>query len=305
MIATRIIPVYLLCIFLAGSVCSQQWSFAVISDSYRNDISFRKALHEIRDRTANSQPEITEAEFVVVNGDIGDIKKRLRRYNKVFGSDSLKALFYPVVGNHESRSQQNKIIHHVLPQLDSVVVRNNHTAHYYIDWNNARLILLDQYTDEAPPGCLGDEAAAWTAGCIATARRDTSIAHVFVFYHEPAFPRNRHIDDSFNECESLRNKFWRMLVDNRDMVRAVFNGHTHTYSRIKVANPESEDANNPHKFPQDINGIYQVDCGAAGQGNLVTVVRIQIAAGHITGRVVAAKKTRGGGFEEIDTWTFE
>ena len=63
------------------------------------------------------------------------------------------------------------------------------------------------------------------------------IDHIFVAFHEPAFPRYRHIWDSFNASPEERDAFWNMLVAHNDIVRAVFVAHTHTYSRMRVLDP--------------------------------------------------------------------
>lgn len=254
--------------------------------------------------TADPVPKFPKAECIVINGDIGGIRSRMRFFRYIFRHDSVMNAVYPVIGNHESRRQRTIIIKKVIPGLDSVRMMNDHSAHYFVDWKNARFIILDQYTDEAAQGCLGQKTFKWTTECIDDARSDTELKHVFVFFHEPAFPRHRHLDDSFNECPKLRDRFWRMLVANRDMVRSVFNGHTHSYSRIRIFDPESEEANNPAMFPDQENGIYQIDSGASGQGNRIAIIRIEISDRQITGRAVEAKEGWRSRFKLIDEWSF-
>jgi len=211
---------------------------------------------------------------------------------------------YPVIGNHESSRQRKLLISKVIPDRDSLCMLNEQSGDYAVDWNNVRFLVLNQYTDDAPEGCLGQQALLWASECISDARSDTGVNHVFVFYHEPAFPRNRHLDDSFNVCPKLRDLFWMMLVANRDIVRAVFNGHTHSYSRIRVSDPGCEEANNPMMFPDHPEGIYQIDTGASGQGKRVTLVRIEIDGEQITGSAIEADDGWKSEFELIDQWKF-
>ena len=67
-----------------------------------------------------------------------------------------------------------------------------------------------------------------------------------------------------------------MLVETDKRVRAVFVGHTHQYSRIRVYDPAGQAANDLSVFPDEEGGIYQVDAGAAGHGDKNTVVHIQV-----------------------------
>ena len=289
-------------VFITGPVHAQKWSFAVISDPRGMRCSYRKALREIRDMTVQSTPEVPAAEFVVVNGDIGGIRSHLRIFRHIFRNHPVMKSIYPVIGNHESPWQRNIIIQKILPVLDSITVIDPQAAHYCLDWKNARFLIFNQYTIEAPRGCLGSKAIRWATERIEEARADTWLHHVFIFIHEPAFPRYRHLDDSFNQCPQERNSFWNVMAGNRDLVRAVFCGHTHTCSRIRIADPESADANDPTLFPLQHDGVYQIDSGASGQGKMITVIRIAINDSTVSGYAVEAEKSRGSKFKLIDEW---
>ena len=73
----------LICITIS-TVCAQPWSFAVISDPLGLGFSYRKALREIRDGTVKPEGACKKSEFVVVNGDIGGMRSRMRFFRHVF-----------------------------------------------------------------------------------------------------------------------------------------------------------------------------------------------------------------------------
>ena len=50
-------------------------------------------------------------------------------------------------------------------------------------------------------------------------------------------------------------------------MKAVFVGHTHHYYRMRVKDPRSAEADNPNEYPVQEGGVYQVDCGASGNGS--------------------------------------
>jgi len=120
---------------------------------------------------------------------------------------------------------------------------------------------------------INDAGRNWVEKTITSAPE--KIKHIFIFFHEPAFPRVRHIGNSFDANPKLRNLFWNMLMRHKNKVRAVFVGHTHHYYKMKIADPESEEANSPKKFPMQKGGIYQIDIGAAGRSHTLNETYVQ------------------------------
>ena len=162
-----------------------------------------------------------------------------------------------------------------------------------------RLIAVDGYSDLGASGVINDEGRAWVEEAIVSAPE--VIDHIFVAFHEPAFPRHRHLTDSFNADPIARNAFWTMLVSHRERVRAVFVGHTHTYSRMRVFDPASVPANDPESYPDEAGGIYQVDVGSAGYGLVNTLVLVQIDGEEVSFRTLA-DPTPNKPFSVIDEW---
>ena len=87
-------------------------------------------------------------------------------------------------------------------------------------------------------------------------------------------------------------------------VRAVFVGHTHSYSRVRVRDPESADANDVAAFPVEEGGIYQVDAGAVGRGEATTFVRVQVEGKNVSFRTYRAANGPDQPFVECDRWEF-
>jgi hypothetical protein len=131
-----------------------------------------------------------------------------------------------------------------------------------------------------------------------------NIDHIFVAFHSPAFPRH----DSYNirtAARPARDAFWNMLIAHKDRVRAVFVAHTHAYSRLRVLDPASADANDTDAFPDEEGGIYQVDVGAAGNGVYTIVVMVQIDGDNVSFRVLEAGGGSDDPFSVIDEWQVE
>ncbi|RLD10817.1 MAG: hypothetical protein DRI44_05070 [Chlamydiae bacterium] len=138
---------------------------------------------------------------------------------------------------------------------------------------NIRFIIIDPYTDFGDGGVINDAGRQWVENVIISAPE--KVKHIFVIFHEPAFPRVRHIGNSFDAIPKLRNLFWKMLMRHKNKVRAVFCGHTHHYYKMKIADPESKEANSPKCFPMQNGGIYQIDVGAAGRSHTLNETYVQ------------------------------
>jgi len=65
------------------------------------------------------------------------------------------------------------------------------------------------------------------------------------------------------------------ICRHKNKVRAVFCGHTHHYYKMKIADPESKEANSAKCFPMQEGGIYQIDIGAAGRRHTLNETYVQ------------------------------
>jgi 3',5'-cyclic AMP phosphodiesterase CpdA len=291
-------PIFLILGLLTG-LYGQNCSFAVVTDPRLWKKTFQNALIEIRDRTVDPKSQFPPAEFIVICGDLSLPVNRYRDYMRVFANDTSMNSFFPVRGNHDKSRDARKMIKKILPEQDSLTLKNTSAVDYFVDWKNVRLIIIDQYSNASTPGCLNNKQIEWIEELINTAHRAD---HVFIFFHEPAFPRYRHINNSFNLCRTERDEFWDMIMDYREKVKAVFVGHTHYYNRMKIATPRSPEANDATEFPQQENGIYQIDVGSCGQGKRNNIVRVQIEGKKIHLIAIEAKKGENKPFKKIDEW---
>lgn len=278
------------------------WSFAVLADPLADGKTFQHALREIRDMADYQDPEFKRPEFILAVGDLAPIELRYAEYLDIFSDVAWLKSFFPVMGNHDVYDEPNPdfMVGNIIPEQKHVVARDNIYANYTVQWKNVMLINVDTYSDLGEDGCINEYGLLWVKENIESA--PNSIDHIFISFHEPAFPRYRHLDDSFNACENQRNAFWKMIVNYRDSVKGVFVGHTHYYYKMRVFDPESECANDTECFPNDINGIYQIDVGASGRGERNTIVLVQISGNDISFRVKDTEDGQENVFEIIDEW---
>lgn len=265
------------------------WAFAAIADnrrlSERPAGAYEGVLKEIREMSVNPEPKFPAIEFVIACGDLNnaaDGQANWKLWNETFKDAPTKPCYYPLIGNWDIGEEafHEKVI---LPAQKGVVGKD--PANYYADWKNVRLIVSHdvKFVEKA-----------------ITSAPD-SIEHVFVADHYPVFPRIAHTEDGGQSGA----EFWNTLVKHRGRVRAFFCGHTHSYSRMRVANPKG-DAQDVGKFPDEKDGIYQVDCGNAGRsshGNeATTVVEVLIDGKRVEFRVVQAANSAPTKFRVADGW---
>lgn len=298
-------------VMLAGCLTSstldpsqRRCSFAVLADPRGGGDTWVNALTEIRDMNATQESTVAQAEMIILAGDMDPIVSRHEDYQNVFTNANTRPLLLPVIGNHEF---ENDGVHFryardtLMPLIPSVVRMHPTSCDYYLDHKNVRIIAVDAYTDLGKGGVINEEGRKWVEQMIQDA--PSMIEHIFISFHEPAFPRVRHLKDSFDHDPEARNAFWEMLLKYRDRVRAVLVGHTHSYYRMRVLDPAGEDANNPKVFPDEDGGIYQVDAGAAGNAEKNTIVQIQTEGKNVLFRVLQAERGASKPFTEIDSWS--
>ncbi len=78
-------------------------------------------------------------------------------------------------------------------------------------------------------------------------------------------------------------------------------GHMHHYSRMRVKYSRSPGANDTGEYPDQEGGVYQIDCGASGNGVRSRVVNIEILGKDLFSRVVDAPFLKGE-FNLVDEW---
>jgi hypothetical protein len=274
---------FLLLVSAATPALSQSWSFSVVGDARSGARDFQAALRQIRDAKDPSGQVAVRPEFVVVAGDFdpGDVNYAL--YRGVF-SGTPHPRFLPVIGNHDS-GYRSFIFDAILPNEGIHAAFDKSTVSYYTDVRNVRMIVVDQYQGTGfKSGCINDAGIRWVEQAITSAKE---VDHIFIAMHVPAFCRVRHVGEGFESCPDQRNRFWDMLVQHRDKVRAVLAAHTHNYGVMRVGDPRGP-ANDGKSYPFEPGGVYQFDAGGAGNSDdgKITVITFLIEGKAASAQVV-------------------
>ena len=282
----------------------QNFSFDVLADPRSKDSTWKNTLLTIRDRNTNPESTFTPSELILVVGDMGPLASRHEEYKQVFTNASLFPVFLPVIGNHEFsnfgacfRYARDVLV----PAIPHVFCQHAASCDYYVDYKNARMIVVDGYSTLGKDGVINDKGRQWVEQVIKTT--PPAIDHIFISFHEPAFPRSAHIGDSFDQDLEKRNAFWRMLLGYKDRVHAVFVGHTHVYCRMRILDPAGAAANDPTSFPNEEGGIYQINAGADGVTSINTIVQVQVEGKNVYFSALQTKKGEKEPFAEVDRWS--
>ena len=251
-------------LWLLSSPALGSWSFVTLSDTYSG------LEWGMVQRAAQLYTHHDHISFLISTGDFENnqtideqLKDRLSSYYP--GFDDIP--WFEAFGNHnvDIPSDADDVLNVLTPsriqtQLpgmlnfqmgphDASMTYAREGSTYSFDYGNAHFVILNQYyaTDTGLDGvhenggataCVYDEWYDWLVQDLA--RNEQPI--VFVFGHEPAFPRgDRHCGDSLDEdactgnyldwdnpARPLRDKFWNLL--NSHHVVAHFVGHEHTAS---------------------------------------------------------------------------
>jgi hypothetical protein len=284
----------------------QGFCIAVLADPRGHGDTFKNALFEIRDRSAEMKLQHTPTELIIVAGDMDPLELRYEDYRNVFTNAGTRPILLPVIGNHEF---EDGAVHFryvrdiLIPSVHGAVRRHPASCDYYFDHGNVRIIAVDGYMGPGKDGVINEEGRQWVERVIKES--PSSVDHIFITFHEPAFPRFRHIGNSFDKDPEIRNAFWQMLLEHQEKVRAVLVGPTHSYYRLRIREPAGKRANGPGIFPDEDGGIYQIDAGSAGNNptNISTIVQIQIERRNVSFRVLQAKNGAQQPFSEVDRWS--
>jgi len=268
---------------------AKAWAFAAFADCRGEDErpkgSFEGLLREIREPRADVKVKFPRIEFAVGCGDLklaSDNHRNWDLWQEAFRDAADKPCLFPLIGNFDSGDVPfNRKV--VLPAQKNVV--GSDPEKYSVDWKNVRLIV----SRDLP----------YVEGLIESA--PAAIEHVFVADHYPIFPRYAH-EQTPGAGDA---KFWSMLVKHRDKVRAFLVGHTHHYSRMRVADPGGK-ARELEGFPDEEGGIYQIDCGNAGRPShgepSTTLLEVMIDGKDVHFRVVQAPNKTPAEFRVADEW---
>lgn len=301
----RLVPLLAVLLWI-GTVVARagdpvRFVFAVTADPRANGDSWRNALLQIRDVRANPDPAFAAAEFLLAVGDQDPLSARYRDFQDVFQNAPRMKAFLPLMGNHDVHDRAFLRTGVLEPQKLGIRLRDAQSMSYSWDWANTRVIMVDAYAGTGADGVVNRAGRDWVEAQIKNA--PPTVENVFVATHVPVFPRHRHTGEAFDQAPEERDAFWNLLIRHRDRVRAVFVGHTHYFSRMRVADPTGPAATELQKFPDEAGGIWQVDAGAAGNGDRNTVVLVEVNGTAIRFRALQAANGKDQPFALVDEWS--
>ncbi|KLO21103.1 hypothetical protein X275_10135 [Marinitoga sp. 1197] len=201
--------------FKTKSIKDENLKFAIYGDT--------RTYHEwhtyVAKKIAQDNPE-----FVINTGDLvekGDYLPDWNSFFKEIKELSKKSIYYPLLGNHE-RNNSYYYQAFYLPNGSG----DYNKRWYYFDYKRLRLIFLD--SNAIGTKQLEEKQFNWLIKTLEDAKNKT----VLVFYHHPFW----------NNCKGYNygmeihlEELWRPLFEKYG-VKAIFNGHVHSYERHKKNN---------------------------------------------------------------------
>ena len=288
-----------------------KWHFIVVGDSRGKDIGVNtKILSEVVAEIVNNDPE-----FVMFPGDLvtGDRNNdEIHRAQLTNWRKTMQPVYdagievYAVRGNHDRGSKEaglgiwNEIFSgpYALPDNGPAGEKN---LTYSVMHNNALIVALDQYTTK---GRKNNQA--W----IDTQFANSSLPHVFVMGHEPAFSANH--KDCLDDNVQQRNEFLDSITQEGG--RTYFCGHDHFFDHIS-ADHDGDPSNDFHQFIVGTGGapIYAHDGKYAGDNEPYKITHVAGAAkyGYMIVSVNGADVTTtwieriaANDYQPRDTWSY-
>ena len=202
-------------------------------------------------------------DFMISIGDLvdhdGQTSQNIRDLiDSQFGKATI---WWTVPGNHDTHSSYQMAWlrdeftkgHNKHVALQSMVLRRGPVGcaetTYSFDHGNVHFVMLNEYwngktepdSDYSTDGDIGAALREWLEADL----NATDKPFVFVYGHEPAFPKNRHEGDSLDKYPANRDAFWALLAKYK--VQAFFVGHIHYY------------------YKETKDGVVQISDGAAGK----------------------------------------
>lgn len=232
-------------------------------------------------------------EFHITAGDFDNTAPENRQViDDELGADYL---WYPIIGNHEEETTEdmtwlrdeydygNDGREPLANSTNNDGPEGVEQTIYSFDYENVHFVALNQYwdgiSDVGTDGDIIPEQLAWLDANLAATDKPFKI----VIAHEPAYPLNRHVGDSFDKYPDNRDAFWEVLV-NRG-VQLFLCGHTHVYSVYEK------------------DGVWQIDAGNAGNDTTsdgLTFVDFLVDSDYIE---ITTYNNSTGDFEIIDSIT--
>lgn len=207
-------------------------------------------------RQINSEFIHHDVKFVIQVGDLVDQYSTQAFDTRADEADALLYAgigFFPLRGNHEASSAAANHMSYAFPQVCGDVNTfgatnfsspsvNLQCLSYSFDFNNVRIVMLDQFTRKDNTGFdannnISDQLNWLTS----TLSGRTPGTHAFVFSHKPLIAQN-HVDvltgANPSSNASVQNNFFRILAENN--VRYSIGGHDHLHHRSIIYSPDRQ-----------------------------------------------------------------
>jgi hypothetical protein len=292
-----------LAIFLAAaSAFAQPWSFGVMSDTQwkanlDGDNNTKSNPNSVAVGIINqlNQEFINKGvKFVVQVGDLTDNGSIPAMDTRASAAQALYDAgigFFPLRGNHESSQAAALRFQTLYPQTigsgDHVVGATNFSSpqatlnglSYSFDFDNARFVLLDQFTRTDNTNYLGSsnnniiDQQGWISSQLSTKPAD---GHAFVFSHKELIGQN-HADGIFGTNPSTNPEAQNAFIDSlaTNGVRYALGGHDHMHHRSFIESPDGTakvqeiiTASNSYKFYIPKNPSNDVNYNTPANGML-------------------------------------
>lgn len=231
-------------------------------------------------------------DFMISSGDVIPAEGADWTIDQVLGTDYP---WFPIPGNHDfGRAEINFFENYQYdingdkePNIINWGPESCPRTTYSFDYQNAHFVGLNVYCDDEVPwgidGSITDTLYDWLTADL----EQTKKQHIFVFGHEPAFPRPdsdtgqmRHLGDSLDQYPQARDRFWQLLKEHS--VLAYLHGHTHGYHAEKI------------------DGVWQLDAGQSmgvrAAPSPGTFLIISIDGGQVTLRTYRGEEGPGFSF---------
>ena len=239
----------ILSIFLLFASCKQENK---LENTKENEFSF-VLLADTRDYTGDnidyfrgaceSIKETGGTPFIISPGDIDPPDSTYYTIQKYIGED---VVWYPVVGNHETETpsdmewmRAHNKNGNSLANIVNLGPESCKETNYSFDYKNTHFVILNIYSSDTCDNCTHGEINDFLYAWLKDDLQKTKKENIIVIGHEPAYPmpdmettRLRHAGDCLNQVPATRDRFVKLLQDNKVIAYVV--GHTHNYSIVKI-----------------------------------------------------------------------
>ncbi len=289
-----------------------EWHFIVVGDSRGNDVGVNtKILSEVVAEIVLNNPDFVLFPGDLINGNRDNVihRAQLTKWREIMQPVyDAKIEVYAVRGNHDRGSREiplgldvwNEIFSgpYALPDNGPAGEKN---LTYSVRHNNALIIALDQYIVK---GRKNNQA--WIDEQFA----NSSLPHVFVMGHEPAFSANH--KDCLDDNLQQRNEFLDSIT--KEGGRMYFCGHDHFFDHIS-ADHDGDPSNDIQQFIVGTGGapLYPHNGEYAGDNEpyTLTPVASAIKNGYVVITVDGAEVTTtwieriaANDYQPRSTWSY-